>query len=89
VTIDVWCVILIALWVAMLALTGVSKKKPCFEGDKMTALQELNQRWPWTANLTGEALDEAIAAHWDEMDPTEVAHMFKRLALHAAAAEAK
>ncbi len=46
-----------------------------------TVWHELNRRFPFTAGLSGEALDEAIAAHWDEIDPTELAHMFKRMAM--------
>ena len=54
-----------------------------------TVLQELNRRFPYTQGLTGEALDEVIAANWDSMDETDKAHMFKRMAMYVASHDVK
>jgi hypothetical protein len=52
-----------------------------------TVLQELNRRFPFTTGLSGEALASSIANEWEALDYTDVAHMFRRMAMYVAAHE--
>lgn len=49
-----------------------------------TVWQEFIRRFPWAESLSGEALNEAIAANWNGLDTVDRDHMFKRMAMYVA-----
>jgi hypothetical protein len=51
-------------------------------------LADLNRRLPFTKGLTGEALADAIAKNWFNIDPFDKQHLFKRFAMDVAQREA-